>query len=228
MNVGRKRTRAPRTTSKSASRASKSQKKNAMLSTTLPRPLKTTIPFNFRYADIIFFDPGLGGNAVHVFSGNGCYDPDVTGVGHQPTGFDQLMAIFDHYVVTDVSIKVIFQSLDESRRQVVGICARDSATTTADWREYVEQGTSTWDYIGTQAGQPKSTQKTNANIGTFLGRKSVLSDPQLKGSASSNPAEEMYWHVWVSGNGADTSGVFGLVTIDYQGYCLEPRSAGLS
>ena len=34
-----------------------------------------------------------------VFSGNGLYDPDVSGVGHQPLGFDQWMTLYNRYRV---------------------------------------------------------------------------------------------------------------------------------
>lgn len=229
MNVGRKRIRAPRSEDRSVSRARKVSKKIIpMFSSRVARPLKDNVAFNFRYATTVSLDPGLGGNAINVFSGNGCYDPDITGVGHQPTGFDQLMAMFDHYVVLRSSIKVIFQNTAATARNIVGICARDSATTTADWRVYVEQGTSTWDYLGTQDGSPKTVQSQSITTSTFLGRKSPLSDPDLKGDASSNPTEQFYWHVWASGNGADTDPVNCVVVIDYFGMLIEPKSAGLS
>lgn len=229
MNVGRKRIRSQRSDARSVSRARKASKKALPVFTSrVARPLKDNVSFNFRYATTVSLDPGLGGAAIHVFSGNGLYDVDITGVGHQPTGFDQLMIMFDHYVVLKSSIKVIFQNTADTQRNIVGVCARDSATTTTDWREYVEQGTSTWDYLGVEGGSPKSTQIQTFNTGPFLGRKSPLSDPDLKGSVTSNPTEQFYWHVWASGDGADTSAVFGVVVIDFFGMMIEPKSAGLS
>ena len=38
------------------------------------------------------------------------YDPDLTSSGHQPRGFDELAAIYDHYTVIGSKIKVCFEN----------------------------------------------------------------------------------------------------------------------
>lgn len=45
-----------------------------------------------------------------IVSGNNMYDPDFTGVGHQPTGFDQYSAFFNKYLVYGCKIKVTMQN----------------------------------------------------------------------------------------------------------------------
>ena len=37
-----------------------------------------------------------------------CADPNHTGVGHQPLYFDQLMTIYNHYIVIGAKITVKF------------------------------------------------------------------------------------------------------------------------
>jgi len=46
---------------------------------------------------------GITGNA-QIYALNGLYDPDVTGTGHQPYGYDQLMTFYDIYTVKSVRI----------------------------------------------------------------------------------------------------------------------------
>jgi hypothetical protein len=49
----------------------------------------------------------------YVFRGNGVYDPDQTGTGGQPTGYDQWSALYDKVVVMDSEIDISFFSLDD-------------------------------------------------------------------------------------------------------------------
>ncbi len=46
-------------------------------------------------------------NAItQQFRGNSCFDPDYTGTGHQPLGFDQFMALYASYRVMSFKITV--------------------------------------------------------------------------------------------------------------------------
>ena len=40
---------------------------------------------------------------VRIFSLSSLFDPDVTGTGHQPVGYDQIMALYEEYIVKGVS-----------------------------------------------------------------------------------------------------------------------------
>lgn len=46
------------------------------------------------------------GISAQVFRANSLYDPDYTGTGHQPNGFDALMAAYDHFTVLATKIRV--------------------------------------------------------------------------------------------------------------------------
>lgn len=43
---------------------------------------------------------------THAFGLNCCYDPDITGVGHQPMGYDQWAAFYRVYKVHRVDVKI--------------------------------------------------------------------------------------------------------------------------
>lgn len=59
---------------------------------------------NLRYADAKSYS---GATAIdQVFRANSMYDPDLTGVGNQPRGFDQWSAFYARYMVVECGIHV--------------------------------------------------------------------------------------------------------------------------
>lgn len=61
----------------------------------MPDTFRTTL----RYASAHNLTSTSGAVGRYEFIGNGLYDPDYTSVGHQPYGFDQLMALYGFAVV---------------------------------------------------------------------------------------------------------------------------------
>lgn len=60
----------------------------------------------------------MSSNAVQTFGSeqqyslNGLYDPNITGVGHQPMGFDELMAIYTQYKVVSTKVELTWSNPD--------------------------------------------------------------------------------------------------------------------
>lgn len=233
MRVGRKRTYGAQDRSKSRNKKKAKQVYYSKgFSTTLTRPLGNQQKSTFRYCDYKTIDAGAGGTAgVHVFSANGLYDPDITGIGHQPTGFDQVMALFDHYTVVGSKIRAEFVNGDGTYAGVVGIALKDNNTPLADYREYIEAGTSSWSRINsTTPGYANmcAVEKT-CSVGKYLGRRNPLDEDDLRGTDASNPSEQAYFHVWVAPTAAiDWSATNVNIVIDYVAILTEPRTAGLS
>ncbi len=75
----------------------------------VPDVYRTKIAFHSRV--------NMGGSAgviVQKYRGNDLYDPDVSGVGGQPEGFDQLMALYERFRVLGSAIKAEFVSVGTS------------------------------------------------------------------------------------------------------------------
>lgn len=158
------------------------------------RKHRTTLRY---FGNFISVNPAAGGiAATHVFSANGLYDPDITGTGHQPIGFDQLMVLYDHYTVVASKIKVYAQNKDTTNPQFATVTVRDTPTPSTDTREIVENG-----YVSMVSlavfgtGGDKSSMGTSVDVAKFLGRSNVLADSQLKGTSAANPTEQLYFHV---------------------------------
>jgi len=77
----------------------------SLTSNVLPRCLRRTL----RYAETISFTTGTAGvvGATNVFLLNSIYDPNSTGVGHQPYGHDQLATWYSKYLVLGARVKLV-------------------------------------------------------------------------------------------------------------------------
>lgn len=59
------------------------------------------------FSDIYQMNMSLGGVANQNFRLNSCFDPDLTGVGHQPRWFDQFAALYSYYTVVAAAAEII-------------------------------------------------------------------------------------------------------------------------
>lgn len=187
-----------------------------------PMPLKFAT--KLRYVDNFTLDGAASGFAtVKVFNAGGLYDPDTSGGGHQPRGFDQLMAMFDHYVVIGSRITVdIAASSVESQNQICGVALRDGATVAAAPVDYLELGTVRSRQM--TPANPRAKFTLNYSPKRFLGRSSVMSDSTLKGSVGANPTESAYFHIFTAGqNSSDPAACTVFVTVDYLAVFIEPK-----
>lgn len=194
---------------------------------TIPRKMTRKLVYCARFQR----DPGAGTAASYFFSCNGLYDPDITGIGHQPMGFDQLMAFYDHYVVTGAKLTLTTMSQSTSlpaANQVVTIKIRDSVTgPPGDIAVPIEQGDCTYGVIGSaNGGSSQLTLQSSVNPAKFLGRRSALSDPNLKGSAAANPGEECFWQITCAALSStdDPPPLDFLVKIEYTAHFIEPKN----
>lgn len=101
----------PKGRKRSGSQSQSAPKKNISSFRMFTNPGTTVGPQRFltklRYQSQKTFDMTLASpNAtLRSFSLNGIYDPDLSAGGQQPTGFDQLMAIYQNYRVNACAMK---------------------------------------------------------------------------------------------------------------------------
>lgn len=181
------------------------------------------------YSEQINLNPGVTGIAQYVFASNGLYDPDITGAGHQPAGFDQLMGLWNEYVVVASEIKVSFTNASTDAVGVTcGISHVDSATTSGDFRVYIENGQTVWGKIATRAGMDKITLTNNVNI-RDISTQDIFNDDNFSGTSAKNPNDTHYWHIWVyADQGTDIGSVYATVEITYDSYFRDPSLQALS
>lgn len=163
---------------------------------------------------------GLAGN--YVFAVNGLYDTDITGTGHQPLGFDQLMVMYDHYTVTNAKITVDFHN-PNSNLVVAALSVSDAATTITDANRLVENGLVAYGSVpnSTTAAGLRLSQK--CSMSRFMGRPGILTEDDFRGDVNSNPAELAYFHLSAWSFAAAAVDLHCYVLIEYDVILTEPK-----
>jgi len=195
----------------------------------LTAPLRRKLLTKLRYADSKSVVSSLAVPSDIVYTCNGLYDPDVSGTGHQPRGFDELMDLYNHYVVIGANITVEMSNLSTSDSIVGYITVRDSATAISSPSDVME-GTKVLTKILTPvSGQSKAVFKMKLNPNKFMSRSKPLSDPDIKGSTTANPVEQCYFHFGhFCTDQTSTSTAEYLIHIDYICVLIEPRNPAQS
>ncbi len=75
-----------------------------------PSVMPDTMYLKMKYVETHFFTAGIGSSQNYAL--NDVRDPDITGLGHQPLGFDQWMAFYQFFEVLGSQIKL--KGLNES------------------------------------------------------------------------------------------------------------------
>lgn len=178
----------------------------------------------FKYAELLDFTL-TSGKGSYQYSCNGMYDPNITGVGHQPMYFDEVMAVYNHYTV--ISSKIKITPAVSSLPIFVSILIDDDTTpalpntTTALERpgvvtKYCSQGVNT---------SPPLYKTWNARS-VFPG--DPLNNNNLRGTAAANPAEQSYYTMFVSDPTLASSTHSFIVEVEYTAVMHELKSMAQS
>lgn len=195
-------------------------------------PFRNKMRWRTRYVDKnIQINPASGGiPQSHVFSLNGLYDPDITGVGHQPIGFDELVGtMYDHYTVVSVKATITFSNTDVNYHQLCLLQLKDTNTTSTSTNEIIENGNCKYVTLG-RAGSGSDTRVVKMNISPskFFGR-NVMDGDKYQGDVNNNPSDGLFLHLQAGPlEAVDADIVDVTVQLDYIVILTEPKQLGQS
>jgi len=190
-----------------------------------------------RYCEQILFNTGISGATEYNFRANDVYDPNITGGGHQPMGFDQWMAVFNHFVVlgSKITVTPLYDSATTvSPPCLIGVGQFDTtgrmATKALDEiTEISATMKNRHSYMHLiSSNHPKSVRAFYSARKEFQGNPATLD--KLIGSASNSPTEASVFTVYAVGatSAVDPAQVYCNIVIDYVVKFLEPRPLGQS
>lgn len=171
-----------------------------------------TLFCKLKYSDIKNM-VNVAGSGSLIFSMNSLFDPDVTGVGHQPLGFDEWGAFYSHYEVLASRIRIDPQAttgvnpieivLYPSRQQVI------QTMSTAREQPYGKKSNYT-----SSTGAQFASVINYMKVKKFEGRST--NSINFAADTSVSPATQFYWILQArDANGGDISPVTWQVDIVY-------------
>lgn len=172
-----------------------------------------------RYCENVTFNTGAGtGIGFYTFSCNGLYDPNITGSGHQPLYFDQMSALYDHYVVVGsrIRLRVVPDSTSSAKGIRLGCFINDNTgvPTTTVFDTLQEQSLAKTICSAPNNNRPLELTHTWSAKKYFSG--SILANTELQGTPSSNPTEQSYYQIFmVATDGVSALNTFLEVQIEY-------------
>lgn len=198
MPVSKKRTYAPKTKSMSkAKRPTYSSPVVGGVQRINKRPsLGTRTTVNF-----IYFTERRGISSTlnlispFRFAISALFDLNISDVGHQPTNYDQLMALYEEYCVIEVEYRIQAFAITNGESQGHIVAVSDDQSSSADPRNYIENGQAQWNIVNGGAGSPGvSTFTGKVDIAKCHGitREALLGDTRYSGTVGASPTENIF------------------------------------
>lgn len=174
-----------------------------------------------------------GAGAANVYSLNGMYDPDFTGVGAQPMWFDQLLTVSGPYLkyrVTQVGVNVTFASMVNGNVYCyVNATSSNSIPASliaAQQKPFAKSAI----LMPATSGKGQHVFRFTVDLANVLGvtRAHLLNDDYYAGSYTANPLQGCYLQIGIFA--APGGAVVGManyaITLDYraQVYQLSPNA----
>lgn len=174
-----------------------------------------------RYCEQITLTSTLGAMVSHAFSANGLYDPNLTGTGHQPMGYDQWAGLFNHYVVLGSKLTMRINS-DGGLQGITGVYLSDDTTIPySDGVQIVEAKRGGSVVVANQRNQVSVNGYYSAK--KFFNVKDVKDNlARLGASVTSNPTEQGSYIIYFNTLNGTTESLNIIVQIDYICLFSEP------
>jgi hypothetical protein len=155
-----------------------------------------------RYREQVNFTQTLGSLAENIYRGNSLFDPDLTGTGGQPLGFDQWAAFYGSYTVLGSAVEIesmMNGSPPLNARHGVFPSVSSASLGTTDHERAEEQPYAITRSLhmgntGVGQGMLKAYMSTAKIWGVV--RPAVQIEDGFSATVGSNPTDAWYWHVF--------------------------------
>lgn len=148
-----------------------------------------------RYHEDFALNPGPGGvPGFYAFRANSIYDPDASGVGHQPRGYDQLAALYKYVRVDEVQIELWSDCPNDGNPKILSITCeskQDTALSTPSRQKMMETANASFKSVS----NTEDTHFTSLRAKPWKIGGIKQSEDVYRHNKTSNPTEVLYLNV---------------------------------
>lgn len=211
-----------------STRSSRSYRKKVSTTFVGPRgPVKDKTVLKLRYSDTYSVLSGVGNLSLYTYRGNSCFDPDFTGIGSQPYGWDQWTPLYQRYRVigSQMRVKAMSYASDSTAATATEGCAQVylvpnlSSSGLAPLFAGNLFDIANMPYAKQLLVVPNKQCVTKAYMptGKLWGytKNQIKSMSEFESSTASNPSREWFWQLYVGGIDLQAVNVYVNVEITY-------------
>lgn len=188
-------------------------------------PLRQVVSLSYTQTRYLT-EAGAGVGAFQTYRFNDLYDPDFTGVGAQPVGFDQLATMYARFRVLRTSVKVVASGTGNGA--VVTVYPSSQSTLPANFSAHPSQPYAVSGV--TQTGTPPLKMSVSRNIWDVLGLRKAeyMSDMDFTCTAAVPTPRSCFLHVSILGFTGTAQSATIMARFTYQVEISEPLALSLS
>jgi hypothetical protein len=193
------------------------------------RAIRVTLPWT---ATVTLTEAAAGAGISYSFVINSAFDPNFTGIGSQPLGFDQYAALYSRYRVISARYKLVCATRAASAACRWGVFPSPQSTLTADVNAWPVQNR--WAKFGVvnqmDSGPSVITFTGKLDIAAIAGvtNAEFLTEHDFAAGTGGSPSRAAYLHVWTASSSANVStGSFTLLLYQDVEF-MAPVALGLS
>lgn len=209
----------------------------------------TSMVSTLRYTERLDLAPTGTDTVAWSFRANDLFDPLANTGGHQPRGFDNLMALYENFTVTSSKISVNWMyegyngptSTDATGHLIQGgdeitdapalapiICgimrSADSYGSALPIQEQMEKDRTNWTVLTPTSGARVTSARSQ--LSEFFGKQDLVAADGYSGTSAVSPDNQAYYHIFAARGSDDypagTCKVTAFVTVEYRATFTKP------
>ena len=179
-------------------------------------PFPTRCRAVLKYTSYCNLAAGISSAGQYFLRCNSIYDPDASGVGGQPRGFDQYALLYNQYTVNKAKLTAVvcIPATGSSGQILFGATIKPDLSGTAVVDQLADQPYT----VSKISNQQDSTAGRTIRMYWDRKKRFPKNDTSLSLSAATNanPAEQEFWQVWMQSAYSPLTDAPTALTIQYQ------------